>query len=166
MLAPLPLLRRTLLAALPLLLICACAHKETPLEKRVDAEVAQQQAVPPGEPMMEASKKVLFENSTLSEDKKQQLRDLYNKAVQEADSLRQQIDKNQLVLMKKLVDPKAKDAEVDVLKDRILKLEQQRAKEFLANLDAAKKILGRRNLEDERVYRAFLTSPLELDLMK
>jgi hypothetical protein len=68
--------------------------------------------------------------------------------------------------MKSLVNPKKKDAEIEVLKNRIIALEQKRARRFISSLDEARSILNRRNSDDERFYRAFLAEPLDSDFLR
>lgn len=145
-------------------LVSACAS-QSPLEKKVEAEVAQQAPVAPGPAMAEASKEILFEADTLNAQQKDRLRQLQAKSAKESADMRKEISKNQLVLMKSLVDPKKKDAEIDVLKNRIVELERARTKHFLSTLDQARSILGRKNSEDERFYRAFLAEPLAPDFL-
>jgi hypothetical protein len=143
-----------------LLVLSACSH-ETPLEKQVATEVAAEPAVAPGKPMARKGREILFESDSLSPQQKDRLKNLYAKASAESAKLHKELSKNQLVLMKKIVNPKTKDDELDVLKDRIVSLEKQRTQLFLGCLDKAKQILGRKNSNDERFYRAFLFEPLE-----
>jgi hypothetical protein len=142
----------------------ACSH-QTPLEKEVAAEVAKEEPLPAGEPMARAGREILFEAPNLSPRQKQRLKDLHLKASKESERIRKELSQNQLVLLKSLVNPKAKDEEIDVLKDRIVSLEQKRTKHFLNTLDKAKMILGRKNSDDERFYRAFLFEPLKPDTL-
>ena len=142
----------------------ACSH-QTPLEKEVAAEVAQEKPLPAGEPMARAGHEILFEAPNLSPQQKQRLRDLHLKASKESEQIRKELSQNQLVLLKSLVNPKAKDEEIDVLKDRIVNLEKKRTNHFLTTLDKAKRILGRKNSDDERFYRAFLFEPLKPDTL-
>lgn len=158
----------SLLAALisfSVFVLFACARHQTPLEKEVAAEVAQEQPLPAGEPMARAGQEILFEAPNLSPQQKQRLKELHVKSSQEFEQIRKELSKNQLVLLKTLVNPKAKDEEIDVLKDRIVKLEKQRTNQFLTTLDKAKRILGRKNSDDERFYRAFLFEPLKPDTL-
>jgi hypothetical protein len=157
----------SLLAAIisfSIFVLFACSH-QTPLEKEVAAEVAQEQALPAGAPMAKAGQAILFEAPNLSPQQKQRLKDLHLKSSRESEAIRKELSKNQLVLLKSLVNPKAKDEEIDVLKDRIVDLEKQRTKHFLSTLDKAKRILGRKNSDDERFYRAFLFEPLKADTL-
>jgi len=116
--------------------------------------------------MAAASREILFEADTLNAQQKERLRGLQAKSAKEAAEMRKEISKNQLVLMKSLVDPKKKDAEIDVLKNRIVDLERKRTRHFISTLDEARSILGRRNSDDERFYRAFLSEPLEPDFLR
>lgn len=158
----LPLLAAVLSFAL--FLLAACSH-ETPLEKEVAAEVAQEQPLPAGAPMAKAGRDILFDAPSLNARQKEHLHELYIKASQESQRLHEELSKNQLVLLKSLVNPKAKDEEIEFLKNRIVDLEKQRTKNFLSSLDKAKRILGRRNSDDERFYRAFLFEPLQPDAL-
>lgn len=147
-----------------LFVFTACSTT-TPLERHVADEVAQEKPLPPGPPMAEAGREILFEAPSLSAQQKERLRQLHASAAQESEKIRKELSKNQLVLMKNLVNPQVKDEEIEVLKDRIVKLEKQRTSHFLTTLDRAKRILGRKNSDDERVYRAFLFEPLEHSTM-
>lgn len=153
------------LAAICSLFLGACAGK-SPLEKRVAAEVAQEQPIPPGPAMDAAREEILFEAETLSPRQRQRLRELHAKTSKEASELRNEISKHQLVLLRSLVDPQKKDAEVDVLKNRIVDLERKRTSHFLGTLDKARGILGRRTADDERFYRAFILEPMEPSALK
>lgn len=147
-----------------LALLASCSSQST-AEKEVDKEVAQEQPATSRPEFLEASREILFEADTLSPEQRQKLRKLYGQSMKKSDDIRMELSKNQLVLMKSLVNPKAKEEEIDVLKNRIVKLEQQRTKNFLSALDEARRILGRTSTDDERFYRAFLMDPVKPGIM-
>ena len=140
--------------------VSGCARKPTPLEQRVASEVAQETPVAPGAPMEEASKEILFEAESLTPRQRQRLEALHAKSMAEAKTLNEELSKNRIVLLKSLVNPAAKNAEIEVLKDRIVSLERKKTRQFLDSLDQANRILGRRSFDDEKVYRAFLHDPV------
>jgi hypothetical protein len=153
-------------AALASIFLLASCSSQSPLEKKIAAEVAQEQPLPPGAPMAAAGREILFEADSLNPQQRERLQKLQAKSSEESAGLRREISKNQLVLMKSLVDPKKKDAEIEVLKNRIIALEQKRARHFISTLDEARSILGRRNSDDERFYRALLAEPLDPDFLR
>jgi len=142
----------------------SCARQPSPTEKRVAAEVAQEDYVPAGG-LKEAKSEVVFEAEGLTPRQRNRLQQLHANSANESERIKQELRKNHMVLMRSLVDPKTKDSEIEVLKDRIVRLERMRTQHFLSSLDNAKRILGRRNMDDERIYRAFLMEPHQTDVM-
>lgn len=143
--------------------LSACSGQST-VEKQVAAEVQQEQPLPAGAAMAQASREILFDAPSLTPQQKEKLKQLQAKSAKESNALRRELSKNQLVLMKTLVNPKAKDEEIEVLKNRIVDLDRARTMNFLSTLDQAKRILGRRNSDDVRFYRAFLLEPISPEM--
>lgn len=141
------------------LAFAACAS-QSPVEKKVEAKV--QKAMPTSNPL-QLGKETVFESNKLSSSQKKRLKELYGQSTREQERIRRELGKHQTVLMKQLVDPKAKDDEIELLKNRILELERDRTSLFMNTLDRAESILGRKDLQDERFYRAFLMNPVEPD---
>lgn len=143
------------------LFLAACAGTP-PVEKRVEAKV---KAAPPTTNPMQAGKDAVFESEALAPEQKKQLKKLYNETTKEQARLAKELGKNQTVLMHQLVSPEAKEEEIEVLKTRILELERERSSVFMRTLDQAESILGRKDLQDERFYRAFLMNPVQPDTL-
>lgn len=151
-----PALWLSLLAALT-----GCATEQV-VEKRVEEKV---RAAPPAANAMQAGKEAVFESDSLSPEQKKELKKLYGESMKEQARLKKELGKNQMVLMHQLVNPEAKEEEIEILKTRILELEREKSSVFMRTLDQAENILGRKNLQDERFYRAFLMNPVQPDVL-
>jgi hypothetical protein len=150
------------LTALAVLGFSACAGTTPAVEKKVEQKV---RAAPPAASSMAAAREAVFESESLSAEQKKNLKKLFSDTSAEQARLRTELGKNQTVLMHMLVDPNAKEAEVEVLKTRILELEREKSSVFMRTLDQAESILGRKDLQDERFYRAFLMNPVQPDTL-
>lgn len=141
---------------------CATTAPATPVEKRVEEKV---RVAPPTTNPMQVAKEAVFDSDSLSPEQKKALKQLYSETMKEQARLRKELGKNQTVLMKALVNPEAKEDEIEVLKTRILELERERSSVFMRTLDQTENILGRKELQDERFYRAFLMNPSQPDTL-
>lgn len=143
-----------------LLAVSSCARHEK-LEERVETQVQAVPPIQPGPQLNRASREILFEAENLTPKQKDQLRALHVKSTREMARLRSEIGRHQLVLTQNLVNPKVPDDQIRIVRQKILDLERQRTERWLTSLDEARRILGRRTEEDQRVYRAFiLTEPM------
>lgn len=102
------------------------------------------------------TKELILEAPNINEDQKQKLLSLQQKVNTELSSLRTEEGKLRVLLVKTLVDPKTDEREIANIKARIIKVDKQKIDRMLSALSDARKILGRRDLQHERVYRAFL----------
>ncbi|RZA08351.1 MAG: hypothetical protein EOP11_05090 [Proteobacteria bacterium] len=148
--------------ALALLALSACAGTTPAVEKKVEQKV---RAAPPAASSMAAAREAVFESDSLSAEQKKSLKKLFSETSAEQARLRTELGKNQTVLMHMLVDANAKEAEIELLKTRILELEREKSSVFMRTLDQAEAILGRKDLQDERFYRAFLMNPVQPDTL-
>lgn len=142
-----------------LLLLTSCSGASKELNRELEAEVQQQPPAKSSQELQQAGKEVLGDAKGLSENQRSKLRSLQTETTEKMTSLREEISKHQIVLMKHLVDPKSSNKAIDELKNRIVDLERQRTSTWLGALDKANKILGRRNKEDEQFYRALMRGP-------
>jgi len=155
------LLIRAVLLSFSALALGACATERV-VEKRVEERV---RVAPSANSAMQAGKEAVFESDSLSPEQKKELKKLYTENGKEQARLRKELGKNQTVLMRALVNPEAKEEEIEVLKTRILELEREKSSVFMRTLDQAENILGRKDLQDERFYRAFLMNPTQPDVL-
>lgn len=145
---------------LPLMLsfltgIYACSTS-TSLNKKIDAEVKAEPPVATGGPLAASGLAVIQESTTLSAAQKQKLTDLTTKMTSEMVNIRSEEAKLKMVLFKTIVNPKANNREITALKNRIIALDRKKTDKMLSALDEAQKIMGRRDEQDEKFYRAIL----------
>jgi hypothetical protein len=142
--------------ALCLVAVSSCSY-HSQLEKKVDQEAKAEPALQPGPELTRASGKALLDAPNLTIDQRTKLQALLSSGSEKMTKIREEIGQNQLVLIKNLVDPKVGEDQIKVSRGKILRLEKERTNLWLNNLEEAKKILGRRDRSDERLYRAFLS---------
>lgn len=139
-----------------LVALSSCSY-HSKLEKKVEQEAQAHPALEPGPELTQESRKALLESPTLTAEQRTKLQALLSSGSEKMTKIREQIGQHQLVLVKNLVDPKVDDNQIKISRAKILQLERERTNLWLDNLEEAKKILGRRDRADERLYRAFLT---------
>jgi hypothetical protein len=140
-----------------LVALASCSHHER-LEEKVDAKVQAEPALPPGPELNAKGHEVIFDTANLRPSQRKRLNELYSRSTEEMEKIRGEIGKHTLVLLKDLVNPKVGEDEIKLVRQKILDLDRERTDLWLKNLDDAKRILGRRTEQDEKLYRAFLLS--------
>jgi Spy/CpxP family protein refolding chaperone len=148
--------------------LIACAG-QTSLEKEhpeaARAVKTRVKNTPPTANAMRTGSEAVFESTSLSETQKDRLKELYGDNSKEQDRINKDLGKNKAALMKLLVSADAKDTEIEILKNRILELEREKSSLFMSTLDQAEGILGRKDQQNERFYRAFLVNPTDPDIL-
>lgn len=149
---------------LPLILsfltgIYACTS--TSLNKKIDEEVKAEPAVSTGGPLAASGLAVIQESDSLSAGQKQKLTDLTKKMTSEMVNIRTEEARLKMVLFKTIVNPKASNREITIIKNRIIALDRTKTDKMLSALDEAQKIMGRRDERDEKFYRALLMDKYE-----
>lgn len=139
--------------ALCLVLLASCAH-DSKLDKKIADETSSLPAMSATDRAKAAEKTI--ESAPLSEEQKQKLESLALSANTDLQSLRDENSRLRLLLVQQLVNPKADDREIDAIKKRILETDKLSNKRWLAALDDARQVLGRKNEQDRRFYRAFM----------
>jgi hypothetical protein len=103
---------------------------------------------------------MIIESAPLGEKEKAALKDIQESASADMQKLRDEEAQLRLLLIKQLVNPNASDREVEGIKKRILETSRKGDKRWLSALDEARKVIGRRDEQDAKFYRAFLQDPL------
>jgi hypothetical protein len=155
---------------LALLVLClafmvSCSG-QTKTERAVEAEIEQAPAIPPGPALTRAAESIIQESPSLSDEQKQKLIALHQQTNAEIGRLRNELSKVQITLAQNLVDPETKPRAIEILKRRAINLEKKRTDTWLDALGQAEKILGRRKIEDERLYRALLIDPVAPETLR
>lgn len=136
-----------------LVLLSSCAH-DPKLDKKIQAESQ-------GLPVLNATARaeaaeMVFQGAALTDEQRARLEEITLSANTEMQALRDRSAKLRLLLVRQLVNPDASDREVEAIKDRILDADRENAKRWVAALDEARQVLGRRNPEDAPFYRALM----------
>lgn len=147
-------MKRPILAIALTLTLAACSHQKA-VEQKVDQEVSAQPAVPMGGPMAAESRKLISESSELTQEQKDKLLALHTRMAGKVAKIREEEGKLKMVFFRAMLNPKAEDAEINTLKNRILKLDRQKTTGMLSAFEEVRQILGRKPLRDERILRAF-----------
>jgi hypothetical protein len=139
-----------------LLLLSSCAH-DPALDKKIHDEAAAQ-------PVLGASARAdaaqqTIQSSGLSDSQKAKLSEITRSAQADLKAMRDQESQLRLLLVKELVDPASSEREIEGIKQRILELNSKSNKRWLAAIDDAHSVLGRRNSQDANFYRAFMQEP-------
>lgn len=135
--------------------LAGCAHQKS-VDSKVDQELESQPAVGLGRPLAAESRKLITESPVLTQDQKDKLLSLHDRMAGEMTGFRREESRLKMVFFKDLLDPKSDEAEIANLKKRILDLDRKKTNRMLSAFDEARTILGRENLDSDRLFRAFL----------
>lgn len=150
---------RAFLIFAPLALI-SCAH-DPDLSAKINADAQRQPTV--NAAVREEEGRKAIEAAPLTAEQKAKLDSIADATSIDLRRTREEEARLRLLLVKQLVNPAASDREIEGIKQRILELNQQNNKRWLSALDEARQVIGRRNEQDARFYRAFLQEPLPHD---
>jgi hypothetical protein len=144
-----------------LVLCCAflssCAH-DPGLDQKIAAETAKLPVLGPNARAEEASKTI--SDAPLSAKQKDALETIALSTGSELEALREENAKLRLLLVRQLVNPRAEDREIEAIKRRILETDQKANKRWLAALEDARDVLGRKNEQDAKFYKVFMHDPV------
>lgn len=123
------------------LLLPACASQQA--EKKVDEEVRQESGVFNQQEIAEKSHDIILNHPTLTDKQRAEMRELFAEVYRKNIVLRSEIGKLKGVFFKTLFSRDKKDAEMKVLKKRLLAANEKKMDLMLDALDKAYKILGK-----------------------
>ncbi len=140
--------------------IYACSHQPS-MREQVDNEAKQQAPVEMGGPMAARGMEIIQNSPSLTSEQKEKLMGLSQRMMREMGELRKEESQLKMVLFKTLVDPQSDERKIVVIKNKIVKLDKKRTDKMLSALTEAQKILGRKSLEDEKVYQSLMMERLD-----
>lgn len=134
--------------------LAACSTQA--INKNIDHEMAATPSVQPGGPMARAMHNIIAESKELSETQKNQLLALHKHMAEFMGGNRMEMGKLKVVFMKSLLDPQVSSQKIEVLRKRILRLDRAKLNKMISSMEEAKKILGRTNIEDRRLFKVLV----------
>lgn len=145
---------KKILCSLALVFLASCAHQSA-VDKKVTQEVQNEPAVAPGGSLAMESRKIIDSSPELNPSQKEKLLALHARVAGDVAAMRTEEGKLKMVFFRSILNPKTSDPELANIKSRILALERKKTERMLSAMEEAREILGRRSLQDDRVYRAF-----------
>lgn len=137
------------------LTLAGCAQQKIS-EKKVDKEI-KEVVIMENEKASDSTKDMVTKSEKLNEDQKRKLLDLQARTQTEVDSIRAEIEKTKLVLIKTILEPKMNVREYNILRKRITRLEEKRMdKSFKAMTEARNIIAPKSDSESREFYRAYM----------
>ena len=117
-----------------------CAHSAQ--EKRLDAKVSQETEVNSKADLQAEASDLIESAPTLSADQRSRLRELRDSTRARLDDLSSNSLKLRAVLIKDLISTQYDEREVELIKSKIRKLENERINTIFGSVEKANKILG------------------------
>lgn len=138
------------LAVLPAsLALSGCTHSKAVTE-RVNEQVKAEPEVPPGTPATTASRQVIANSESISPKQKTELLSIHEKMARDVAAIRSEMAKMQVLLFRKVLDPKAEEAEIKNIRSRLLGLDRKRTTRILSALDEAQNVIGVNEFKRDR----------------
>lgn len=122
-------------------LLSACAAHQA--EKKVDEQVRQEPGVFSQQEIAEKSHDIILNHPTLTDKQRAEMKELFAEVYRKNIILRSEIGKLKGVFFKTLFSRDRKDAEMKVLKKRLLTANEKKMELMLDALDKAYAILGK-----------------------
>ena len=139
------------------LLVSSCARNKTTSEK-VEQEV---KAVPASmTKSIEHTVKEQIQASTLSQDKKDKLLALEEKAAAERKEITEEIEKTKVVMIETVLAPKMNEKEFNTLRNKIKALDKKRLDNGFRTLREVRKIIDPKSAEHQEIYKAVIENRL------
>ena len=126
-----------------------CAHSAQ--EKRLDSKVSQETEVNSRADLQTETTDLIDSAATLSADQKGKLRELRDSTRARLDDLSSNSLKLRAVLIKDLISPQYDEREVELIKSKIKKLENERINTIFGSVEQANKILGRQAMVNQGI---------------
>lgn len=139
------------------LVVSSCASNKTTSEK-VEQEV---KAVPASmTKSIEHTVKEQIQTSTLSQDKKDKLLALEEKAAAERKEITEEIEKTKVVMIETVLAPKMNEKEFNSLRSKIIALDKKRLDNGFKTLREVRKIIDPKSAEHQEIYKAVIENRL------
>ena len=141
------------LASSLLVIMSGCAHAQ--LEKKVDDKVAQETLVKTRTDLRVESGDLIQTAPGLSDDQRQSLNRLRVETAGQLDSLSLGSLKLRAILIHDLLETPYDEDEVELIKERLTKIEDQRLTTMFSAVTKANQILGRQALQNHALVDGF-----------
>ena len=139
------------------LVVSSCASNKTTSEK-VEQKV---KAVPASmTKSIEHTVKEQIQTSTLSQDKKDKLLALEEKAAAERKEITEEIEKTKVVMIETVLAPKMNEKEFNTLRNKIKALDKKRLDNGFRTLREVRNIIDPKSAEHQEIYKAVIENRL------
>ncbi|QDK41072.1 hypothetical protein DOM21_06310 [Bacteriovorax stolpii] len=139
------------------LVVSSCASNKTTTEK-VEQEV---KAVPASmTKSIEHTVKEQIQASALSQDKKDKLLALEEKAAAERKEITEEIEKTKVVMVETVLAPKMNEKEFNTLRNKIKALDKKRLDNGFRTLREVRNIIDPKSAEHQEIYKAVIENRL------
>lgn len=129
-------------------LVQSCAGQNT-IEKKVENEI-KTEPVAKQEDIIEAAREHITKSLNLTDDQKKRLISIQEKSTLEISTLKDEINKTRMVLIKAAFEPSYNAREVEILKKKILKLERKKLRLGLNAFTEARDVIDPRQIRETK----------------
>lgn len=138
------------------LLVFSCSYQSS-VKKKVTAEVKQEEALDSSE-IANVAKESIINSATLTDDQKNKLLILHSSSLKEMQDLNVLMNKNKILLIKKLTESKYNYKEIDVLKNEIRKIGRKQISLTISSIENAREVISPivGKAEREKLYNALM----------
>ena len=138
----------TILCFLILLVIQSCSGQKT-IEKKLETEV-KTTPLAKQDDIIETARQYIANSKNLTPEQKNKLNNIQDKAITDTASLREEINKSRMVLIKSAFEPSYNAREVEILKRKILKLEKRKIRIGLNAFTEARNVIDPSQLPETK----------------
>jgi PBP1b-binding outer membrane lipoprotein LpoB len=138
----------------------ACAQQKI-AEKKVESAISDQVSPVKQDDIIEAARAYINKSPNLTDVQKKNLLTIEEKAIIETGALREEINKVRLVLVKSALEPSYDARVVEILKNKILKLERKKIRVGLNAFTEARNVIDPRQIrESKALNKVFINEHL------
>lgn len=151
---------KLLISAMLLSLLASCASKNE-VKNKIDAEI-ETTSLQDKDKIHQDIHANMMNSTKLSDTQKKQLMDLYAKFKKEDKRLADEIEKSKLVLVQTILNPNMSALEYNTLRDKIVKLNNERLTKTFASSEEVRKVINKTNFAEsdkqllEQLYRTHI----------
>jgi hypothetical protein len=137
------------------ILIYSCAGQKV-MEKKLETEI-KATPITKQEDIIETAREYIANSNNLSVDQKTKLNAIQEKAIIDTNTLKEEINKSRMILIKSAFLPKYNAREVEILKRKILALERKKIRIGLNAFTEARNVIDPSQLpESKSINKVFL----------
>ena len=132
---------------------------QTAAQKNVDTKVANESGTYTEKDMSKKVKDIFSNNEKLSQKQRTDLLVLHSKTTAEVQKIRFEMGKLKGVFLKNLIANETNDSELNIVKKKLVKLNDQKMDVMFDSMSSAKKILGK-EIDDEMIMPFLFDHPV------